>query len=240
VTLPKDDLYALKGAPVAAPVSLDAFRAADVPPGQLGAVKEVAAIDPLAFLTGKVTLNFADGPAAASPSKLANLTPFIDRERQVVRSATGQLAWNWGEGRMVVNAPQAQGVTGYLSRAGRVSLPDVAVESPLEYGSVLVVALDGKPLKTSQRMLLQVMSEDRNYGWKVAQAGGPGESTIQSIGSAPLLVKDLTGTVSLTRPDAGTLKVTPLDLSGYPAGAASTGARSIALKRDVLYYLISK
>lgn len=229
------DLYALKGAPVKAPVSLEAFRAKDVPPGQLAPV-DAATIDPLAFLVGKVTLNLTPTPG---PSKMANLVPFIDREKQVARSATGELSWNWADGRMVVAAPQAQGITGFLAKAGRLALPDVVIESPLEYGTVLVVSLDGKPIKTSGKLLVQVMSEDRNWGWKTSAPTG--ERTIQALGGPPILVKNLAGTVSLTRPDAASLKVTVLDANGYPAGKPGTGgAKSLALKPDVLYYLIEK
>jgi len=234
-TLGISNLYALEGAPVTAPMNLEAFRAKDVPPGQLAPVEGEATIDPLAFLVGKVNLDFA--PTAA-PTKMANLAPYINREGRVVKSATGELAWNWAQGRMVVTAPAAQGVTGFLDKAGRVALPDVTIQSPLEYGTVLVVALDGKPLKTSSKMLLQVMSEDKNWGWKTDAPTG--QRTITSLGAAPILVKNLAGTVSLTRPDAASLKVTALDANGYPKEKVAGGAKAITLKPNVLYYLIEK
>ncbi|MFQ3610597.1 MAG: hypothetical protein SNJ72_03785, partial [Fimbriimonadales bacterium] len=47
VNLVLSDLFALKGAPLSQPVSLDALRALDVPPGQTAEVPQVSQIDPL-------------------------------------------------------------------------------------------------------------------------------------------------------------------------------------------------
>jgi hypothetical protein len=228
-----DDLLALKGVPVSAPVNLDELRAKDIPPGRTAAVDAVASIDPLAFLVGKVQIDISQN---GGPSRLADLSRYIDRKAQTVRSATGELTWDYGKGRVTVNAPQAQGVTGFLAATGPARLKDVAIESALHYGTVLLVSLDGKPLATSGRMLLQVMSEDKNYGW---EAPGSGMREIRSLGGAPIVVKDLSGTVSLRRPDAAKLKVTALDFNGYPKQRAGTASR-ITLRPDVLYYLIEK
>jgi hypothetical protein len=85
-------------------------------------------------------------------------------------------------------------------------------------------------------MLLQVMSEDTNYGWS---APGSGKRAIQHLGTAPINVRRFSGTVTLNRPDATRLKVTPLDANGYPTGKASTGGR-ITLQSTVMYYLIER
>jgi hypothetical protein len=52
-------------------------------------------------------------------------------------------------------------------------------------------------------------------------------------------VKDLSGTVKLKRPDAASLKVTPLDFNGYPL--KGTGAAGeIKLDGRTVYYLITR
>ncbi|MBC8137791.1 MAG: hypothetical protein H8F28_18070 [Fibrella sp.] len=234
--LKMDDLYALNGAPVQAPMNLEAFRAKDIPPGQAVPVAKVDSIDPLAFLVGKVGLTFdATGTAKSS---VVDLTKFIDKNKKVVRSATGELAWNYADGRMVVNTKQAQGVTGFLSKGGKVTLGDVSILSPLEYGTVLVVALDEKPIATSGKLLLQVMTEDKNYGWQTE--GEPdGVRTIKNIGTAPILVKNIGGTVSLSRADAASLTVTALDANGYKTNKVGT-AKLINLLPNALYYVIEK
>ena len=85
-------------------------------------------------------------------------------------------------------------------------------------------------------MLLQVMSEERNYGW---EAPGSGPREIKSTGSAPIVVKRMAGTISLTRKDAARLKVTALDFNGYRVKRVGA-ARSITLLDDALYYLIER
>ena len=205
-----DDLFALKGLP--------------------------AAINPLAFLAGRVEVSFAADKSAAQVEALQR---FIDRRERTVRSQTGELSWDWERGLVTLNAPSAQGAAGFLSRAGRIVLGEVAIVSPLAYGSVLLVALDGRPIRDSRRLLLQVMSEDTNAGWS---APGQGMRLLVDPGGPPILIRKLAGHVSLTRPDAGTLKVRPLDLAGYPvAGAASTTtAADLTLLPTTLYYLIEK
>jgi hypothetical protein len=101
---------------------------------------------------------------------------------------------------------------------------------------LFALSLDDQPLKTSGRMQLQVMSEDNNYGWT---APGEGLRTIQSLGAPPLVVRNLAGTVSLSRPDAGALRVTPLDFNGYKT-EPRTGAGSIVLEAKTLYYIVER
>ncbi len=72
-------------------------------------------------------------------------------------------------------------------------------------------ALDGKPLATSGKMLLQVMSEDMPSHFR-AEPAGTGLQRIVEIGRDPWLVKNLSGIVKFKRADAGQpLKVTALD-----------------------------
>jgi hypothetical protein len=193
-------------------------------------------IDPLAYLTGRVEL---DVTAEGGPTRGADLSALIDRRGKTVRSTTGELNWDYGRGLMTVDAPAAQGATGFLSRAGTIKLGTLTIESPLEYGAILLVALDGLPLARSRKMLLQVMSEESNSGWS---APGRGVREILEVGAPPLVVKHLEGTLSLDRPDAKALKVEPLDPNGYPLSprAAIRGAGRLTLLPTVLYYLIEK
>ena len=52
-------------------------------------------------------------------------------------------------------------------------------------------------------MLLQVMSEDNNFGWS---APGQGLRPILDVGGTPLVVRRLEGTVAIGRPDAASLR----------------------------------
>jgi hypothetical protein len=233
VNLKPSDLFALKGAPVVAPVNLDELRAWDIPPGKSAEVERLESIDPLANLVGKVSVRFSEKDGK---SRVADLSRFIDRDARTVRSRTGELLWDYGQGRVTVDAPAAQGVTGFLKKAGAVALRDVTVRAGMEYGTVLLVALDGRPLRESGKMLLQVMSEDSNFGW---EAPGTGPRAIKSTGAAPIVVKKISGSVSLHRKDAGRLRVTALDFNGYRKKALGS-ARSVPLQAETLYYLIEK
>ncbi len=109
-------------------------------------------VDPLAFLVGPVEVVYGSDP---SRTRVADLARSIDQKARVVRSNTGQLAWDYGRGLCTVNAPAAQGATGFLGRVGPVALGDVTIRSDNDYATILVVSLDGKPLARSARILIQ-------------------------------------------------------------------------------------
>ncbi|MCS6861129.1 MAG: hypothetical protein NZT92_12505 [Abditibacteriales bacterium] len=227
------DLFALKGAPVRAPMNLDELRAKDIPPGRTLRVEGMNAIDPLAFLVGRVEMNFSEQGGA---SEIADLSQFINRQTQTVRSATGELRWDYSRGLLTVNAPQAQAASGFLSKAQAIPLNDVTIETDVEYGTIVVVSLDGNPLKTSKKILVQAMTEDTNFGWT---APGQGLRPIQSLGGPPLVVRKLSGTLAFRRPDASACRVTALDPRGYPMKQVGNAAK-LALMEDVIYYVVEK
>jgi hypothetical protein len=228
------DLLALKGTPLPAPQNFDQLRGDDIPPG--GTITNAGAIDSLAFLVGRVGADFVTN--ITPRSQILDLSPFIDRNQRKVRSQTGELEWDWGLGKLTVNAPAAQGVTGFLSAMGPVDLDGIRVESAMEYGSILMVAMDGQAITNSGRLLLQVVSEEQPHEW--ATSAPSGVRTITHRGTVPLLVKNLVGNVRLKRPDAATMTVVPLDFNGYRMDVLPANASEIGLRGDTLYYLIEK
>jgi hypothetical protein len=151
---------------------------------------------------------------------------------------------------LTIDAPAAQGAAGFLGAAGPRTLTDVSIDARNEYGSVLVVALDGRPLKSAARLLVQVVSEDRSWGWRTKPVrvefekgqGAVDAQEITSLGGPPVLVRNLEGRVTLRRSDAETLAVTALDFNGYarqPLGRGRDGEVRIDLLKDCLYYLIA-
>jgi len=233
IPLKTADLFDLQGAPVTAPQNLDEFRAKDVPPGQALRSDRVSSIDPLAFLVGQVNLQFTHREGEAQQVELSQ---WINRQAKTVRSSSDQLLWDYQRGLVTVNAPQVQGVTGFLRQAGVQELPQMRVSAEMDYGTVLLVALDNQPLKTSRRMLLQVMSEEQNFGWKTS---GKPRKTIESIGNSAIAVRNLAGKIALRRPDAGTLTVTALDFNGYPKQQIGK-ANDFQLQHQTFYYLLEE
>jgi len=232
LNLKVDDLLDLKGTPLPQDAAFDELRLKDVPQGT--ALQPGNVIDPLVHFAGRTAVRFT---AAGGPPVLKDLKPFVDRAKSTVTASTGELKLDYAKGVLVINAPAAQGVSGALRDAGETTLKNMTVTSDLELGHIVAVSLDGLPLATSKKILLQVMSEEKNGDFKTEPAGGQ-LKRIVSIGRDPWMVKELSGTVKLNRPDAARLKVTALDFNGYPAKEAGTAAE-IKLLPDVVYYLIA-
>jgi len=231
------DLYELRGTALSEPQNLDELRKANVPPGGVLTTARPGAVDPLAPYVGRVVRCVGEAPGR---STVRDLSPYVDRSAKRVRSATGELTWSYGAGLVRFDTPFAQGATGFLQKAGALKLSDVTVRSANEYGSVAVVSLDGEPLKRSRKILVQVMTEDANDGWRTS---GADLKRIESIGGPPLVVRRLAGSVTLRRPDARSLRVTALDANGYRSkdlGGGRDGAVRVDLLEDCLYYVIAR
>jgi hypothetical protein len=226
------DLVDLRGTPLPQDAALDELRLKDVPKGTT--LKPGNVIDPLVHFAGRTNVKFSE---RGGPPKLKDQKPFIDRRRQLVASSTGELRLDYGKGVLTINARAAQGISGCLREAGTAVLKDLTVSSKLELGHIVAVSLDGKPLATSSRVLLQAMSEEKPTGFDTEPAPGA-EKKIKSIGHDPWLAKELDGVVKFTRADASRLKVTALDFNGEPANAIGT-ANEIRLAPTTIYYLIT-
>ena len=229
------DLYALKGTAISEPQNLDDLRQADVPKGGVLDTERARGIDPLAYYVGQVVRRVGEDPGR---SQVRDLSPYVDRTKKTIASATGELRWDYGKGIVTFNTPLAQGAAGFLRQAGSIKLDHITIRSQNKYGSVALVSLDGRPLRTSRRMLLQVMTEDANHGW--ATSGGAW-TTITSLGGPPVVVREISGRVSITRPDAGKLGATALDFNGRRRATMSRPTKAallIDLLPDCLHYLV--
>jgi len=233
LNLKVQDVLDLKGTPLPLDASFDELRLKDVPAGG-AAIKPGNVIDPLVHFAGRTDVKFS---AEGGPAKIKDLSPYVDRKAQVVRSTTGELRLNYGHGILVIDAPAAAGASGNLKDAGPLDLKSLAITSDMPLGNIIAVSLDGKPLATSQKILLQVMSEEKASGFATEPAGGQ-TLRIKSIGHDPWLVKELSGTVRFKRPDAAKLKVTALDANGCRLRDAGTAAE-IKLDPTTIYYIIA-
>jgi hypothetical protein len=200
-----------------------------------GPVDAAGTIDPLACFAGRASVRFT---SEGGLSECKPLGSFIDRTHRYVTSTNGQLQLDYENGILTLDAPQVQGVSGNLAKAGAVRLRDLAIISSLELGHIVAVSLDNLPLTQSGRILLQVASEEKNSEF-VANPTGNGRLAIASIGHDPWLMKDLAGEVRLMRPDAANLKVTALNFNGYPKKPLG-GAAAVQLLPDTMYYLIER
>jgi len=232
IALNTNDLLRLKGTPLPQDAALDELRLADVPRGL--ELKAGQRVDPLIHYAGRVQVRFGKEPTRA---KVQDLTSHLNHAAKTVTSSTGELKLDYGKGLLTINAPKAQGISGALRLAGAVELSNLRVQSDLETGHIVAVALDDQPLATSRRILVQVMSEEHESG-RQTEAAGPGVQRITTLGTDPWQFKALRGTLAFKRPDADRLKVTALDYNGYAATAVGT-ARELRLRPATLYYLIT-
>ena len=160
----------------------------------------------------------------------------------MIRSITGQLHMDYGKGLCALNAPKAQGVTGFLKKGGTVKCADVEIQSGNDYATVLVVAMDDKPLRSSGKILVQVGTTERPLGWKTrpAQVSGRAGEEVVSFGRAPWMI--VNGDVTLALKNTEITKARVLDANGMPVKevplATSAGRKTLKFPADALYVVL--
>lgn len=234
VNLSKQSLLRLEGTPFPQDAALDELRLKDLPAGATAATARER-LDPLLAYVGRVNVNFVNGPGSVT---LGEVNSCIDHAAQTVKSSTGELKLDYGKGVLCLDASRAQGVSGRLSTAASFQTTQLAISSEMDLGHIIVVSLDAKPLAVSDRMLLQVMTEEQSTGFETEEQG-KGIKRIVHIGRDPWLVKEVRGSVRFKRKDAAELKVTALDFNGYPETPAGS-AENIQLRPRTLYYVIAR
>ena len=184
-------------------------------------------VNPLAFLVGPVLASYDADPSA---SEVADLSHYVDGQARVVRSITGEVEWDYGKGICTVNAPKAQGVTGFLKQVGTFRLSDAVIQSGNEYATVLVVSLDDVPLASSGSVLVQAGTIARPTGWAERPASWTDEAgkeqtgfEVVNIGRAPWAV--VANDITVTLANAGIGRAVALDMNGLPRG-------QVELQRD--------
>jgi hypothetical protein len=240
-TVSLSDAYAMKGTKLWAGGGRDLLWVAKIGEREGAAVAGGYQLDPKAFFVGPVRQEFVDGPAKTQTVDLAR---YIDADKNLVRSMTGELAWDFGKGVVTVDTPRAQGATGFLKEAGRIELSDVVIEAGNGYGTVLVVSLDGQPLRTSARILVQTATWDQPYGFETQKQGE--YERITKLGGYPLNVEQIEMRVAIRGAAGKTARV--LDENGYPTqrrapggvwrGGRTIGGLTILLPENAIYTLV--
>jgi hypothetical protein len=165
--------------------------------------------DRAAFLVGPVRVAF-DGSGPDSGS-LGDLAEGVSVDGQKIRSSTGELVMDRARKILQIDAPQAQGAVGFLRTAGPIQLGQVRIQSDNDYAHVVVVALDGKPIASSDRLLVQGVTAARPTDWQV-EIAADGLRTIKSLGHRPWRIERLRARVEVA--NAGLTAATVLDPMG--------------------------
>lgn len=179
-------------------------------------------IHPLAFLVGPVEVTYNADP---SQSQAMNLDRYIDEKAKVVRSQTGEIQWDYGKGIATLNAPKAQGVTGFLGQIGKFELGDITIISGNNYATAIAVSMDDLPIATSKKILIQVGTVARPHGWTEKAVTWEDKNGQQlqgfeviSYGEAPWAIAENNLTITVNNPKI--TKATVLDMNGLARGQA--------------------
>lgn len=233
VNLNIESLQQLKGTPLPQDAALDELRKQDLPKGTK--VSEGQRLDPLIHYTGRTEVQFSHSPAAVEMKDLSNL---ISRDKKTIKSSTGELELNYATGLLVIRSSQVVAASGALNSQSKIELGFMSLSSSLDLGHVVAVALDGRPLMESKKILLQVMTEEQSTGF-IATDVGEERYRIKELGTDPWQYRKAVGHLQVNRSDANQLKIRPLDLQGIPL-EPMTSASDFKFLPSCLYYLITK
>ncbi|MFW5846328.1 MAG: hypothetical protein ACOCXJ_08885, partial [Planctomycetota bacterium] len=199
------------------------------------------AVDGLAFLTGRVEVVYGGDPAA---STVADLTPYIDEAAGTVTSTTGELVLDHDDGLFLVDTPRAQGAAGFFQERGQVvQTGDLRIHSNDHYATVLAIALDARPLATSDRVLLQVVTTARPEGFQASWDSSvePAALHIDDTGADRWAIRR--SDCHLEIANTGLDTATRVDPNGYADGSvtiAPEGTRyvSLTMPADAFYVIL--
>jgi len=204
-------------------------------------------IPPLAYLVGRVEVVYGGDPAKTA---VADLGKYIDPAKKIVRSVTGEVELDYGQGICRLDAPKAQGACGFLDKPGEIALSAVKITSTNAYASVLVVAMDDIALTESHKMLVQVGTTARPGGWKTEPAELKPKGWKTSIAGERILAKgdkpwQIAATqVTLEIANAHVTTATLLDTGGSALRTVALehtdgGRVRIVLPEETMYLILS-
>ncbi|MDB6136475.1 MAG: Endo-beta-mannanase [Verrucomicrobiales bacterium] len=165
-----------------------------------------------AFAAGRVTVDFT-----GQGKSVNEVDRWRDAGAKTIRSATGELTWDYGQGRILVHSPKTQGVIGHPGRKP-VKLPAVKVECLTEFVSLILTPLDDQPLAQSHRILITALARDKQTGARYSTDG----TVLEAAGTPPLLLEPVQATIRLA--GAPPVSVRPLDHRGVPKAGSGLKA----------------
>ena len=121
-------------------------------------------------------------------------------------------------------------------------MQDITIESDADYASIMVVPLDGQPIASASRILVQINSIARPMGWSatpVTHESGPALE-VTAFGEAPWQISRVAAQVSIR--NDGLSRATALDANGMAVGDVAVSRRdgepTLELPTDTLYVII--
>jgi len=202
-------------------------------------------INRAAYQIGPVMTRTGGNPKESRVGKIAK---YFDPAKGTIRSSTGELLWDYRKEVATMNAPKAQGVTGFLKRAGgRFELRDAVILSDNDYATVNLAPLDDQPIAQSERVLVQVVTVNRLTGWRTKDATfklGKGERAyevkgeqIVRIGRPPFRIAKAKLEVRFKNKRLRRARI--LDINGYQVGSRSVTDGRFTFPPDAIYAVVT-
>lgn len=168
-------------------------------PGDLATPPEV-------FAMGRVTAKVGD---ALPRSVRADWDALWDRGTGIVRSSTGELAWDSRNRIVTVASPRSQAVIGFAG--GRsFDLPGVQVDVTTPFVSLIFTALDDRPIAASGHILITALARDRQTGARYSADG----TRLEEVGGPPLLLEPVQARITFKGDPLASAR--PVDIHGIP------------------------
>ena len=125
------------------------------------------------------------------------------------------------QGRVIVDTPRSLALIGHTAPPLRHDRVEVRVDNP--FCAIVLGSLDGRPIATSDRLLLTAGARVANTGmtWNDTR------SALANWGGWPTLIEPVTGTLVLRQlDDAVSVRVTALDGAGRALGEPIPAAKT--------------
>jgi len=153
---------------------------------------------------GRVTVSFKGGR-----STKISWTRYV--KNGVIRSMTGELTWDTKRRVVTITAKKTHGVIGFAG-GETFKLPAAHITVTTPFVSLLLTALDDKPLAQSRHILITAMARDKQTDARYSPSG---ESLLE-VGKPPLLMEPVQAVIRLM--GAPPKEVNVLDFHGVPTG----------------------
>ncbi len=132
-----------------------------------------------------------------------------DLGKSIIESETGQLLIDAPRDIMLLNTPRTAG--GYAPQGETIRTDAAIIKITKTDATVWVSSVDGKPIKSSERMILTHLTDLQNTGATFAESA---RQTLLTWGRTPHLVLDGEATVTIATSRAREMKVWALTTSG--------------------------
>ena len=192
-------------------------------------------IPPQIFALGRISNQFVDENTS---SERSDWSTGWDQDQKIVTANTGELVWNYGEKYIEVRASKTQGVIGFAG-GQTLNLPDVSVSVTTPFVSLLITAMDQRPISESSKVLVTAVARERWTGSEIEGIGD--EALLNALGGPPLMIEPVQAKLSFST-DFESAEA--LDIHGRSTGKMleqdDDGAYQIDGRFTTMYYIFRR